>query len=64
MAHRISALISFFGVLACMVLLVGAVRQYGSGASALWIVAGALLVLSALYVFVRDVLRLRTGQRS
>ncbi|MEU6449722.1 hypothetical protein [Streptomyces sp. NPDC046979] len=62
MTNRVSALISAFGVLASMVLLAGAVREYRSGASALWIVAGAVIFLSAFYALVRDVRRLRTGQ--
>ncbi|WP_371643078.1 hypothetical protein [Streptomyces mirabilis] len=57
-----SALISAFGVLASMVLLVGAVREYHSGASVVWMAAGAVIFLSALYALVRDVRRLRTGQ--
>ncbi|MGW3661122.1 hypothetical protein ACWD6R_38240 [Streptomyces sp. NPDC005151] len=61
MTNRISALISAFGVLASMLLLVVAVREYRPGASALWIGAGAVIFLSALYTFVRDVRRLRTG---
>ncbi|NMI63065.1 hypothetical protein FNV62_47005 [Streptomyces sp. RLB3-17] len=62
MTHRMSALISAFGVLAGMVLLVGAVREYRSGASVVWMAAGAVIFLSALYALVRDVRRLRTGQ--
>ncbi|RSN34009.1 hypothetical protein DMH12_38445 [Streptomyces sp. WAC 04229] len=62
MTNRVSALISAFGVLASTVLLAGAVREYRSGASALWIVAGAVIFLSAFYALVRDVRRLRTGQ--
>ncbi|WP_327275440.1 hypothetical protein OG609_28615 [Streptomyces sp. NBC_01224] len=58
---RISALISAFGVLAGMLLIVGAVREYRSGASILWIAAGVVIFLSALYTLVRDVRRLRTG---
>ncbi|MFF8378233.1 hypothetical protein ACF07V_19155 [Streptomyces sp. NPDC015661] len=61
MTHRISALISAFGVLASMMLLVLAVREYRSGASVLWLVAGALIFLSASYTLVRDARRLRTG---
>ncbi|MFD4700023.1 hypothetical protein [Streptomyces niveus] len=60
MTHRISALISAFGVLAGMMLLVLAIREYRSGASALWIGAGAVIFLSALGTLVRDVRRLRT----
>lgn len=62
MTNRVSALISAFGVLASTVLLAGAVREYRSGASDLWIVAGAVIFLSALHALVRDVRRLRTGQ--
>ncbi|MFJ8113417.1 hypothetical protein [Streptomyces sp. NPDC096132] len=62
--NRISALISAFGVLAGMMLLVGAVREYRSGTSALWIVAGAVIFLSALYALARDVRRLRRGGTS
>ncbi|MEU3269164.1 hypothetical protein [Streptomyces bacillaris] len=61
MTNRISALISTFGILASMVLLVLAVREYRSGASVLWLVAGAVIFLSASYALVRDVRRLRTG---
>ena len=61
MAHRISALISAFGVVTGTVLLALAVREYRSGASALWVGAGALIVLSASCTLVRDVRRLRTG---
>ncbi|POG44970.1 hypothetical protein BV881_24235 [Streptomyces sp. ZL-24] len=60
MTNRISALISTFGILASMVLLVLAVREYRSGASVLWLVAGAVIFLSASYALVRDVQRLRT----
>ncbi|MFE7600735.1 hypothetical protein [Streptomyces sp. NPDC057494] len=42
-------------------LLALAVREYRSGASALWIVAGAALLLGTSYTLVRDVRRLRTG---
>ncbi|WP_406386124.1 hypothetical protein [Streptomyces sp. NBC_01618] len=61
MTNRISALISAFGVLAGMLLLVLAVLEYRSGAPPLWIGAGAVIFLSALYTLVRDVRRLRTG---
>ncbi|MFD7679203.1 hypothetical protein [Streptomyces sp. NPDC060187] len=61
MTNRISALISAFGVLASVVLLVLAVRQYRSGASVLWLAAGAVIFLIASYTLVRDVRRLRTG---
>ncbi|MFJ8057710.1 hypothetical protein [Streptomyces sp. NPDC096142] len=59
--HRISALISAFGVLAGVMLVVACVREYRTGASVLWLVAGAAIFLSALYTLVRDVRRLRTG---
>ncbi|MFE5710691.1 hypothetical protein ACFQ7J_07710 [Streptomyces sp. NPDC056501] len=61
MTYRISALISTFGVLAGVTLLVLAVREYRSGASVLWLVAGAVIFLGASYTLVRDVRRLRTG---
>ncbi|KPC78044.1 MULTISPECIES: hypothetical protein [Streptomyces] len=61
MTPRISALISAFGVLAGLMLLVLAVREYGSGASALWFGAASVIFLSASYTLVRDVRRLRTG---
>ncbi|MBJ6636755.1 hypothetical protein H4K36_00125 [Streptomyces sp. DHE7-1] len=61
MTNRISALISAFGVLASVVLVVAGVREYRSGASVLWLVAGVVIFLSASYTLVRDVRRLRTG---
>ncbi|MFE5909556.1 hypothetical protein ACFQ6B_10775 [Streptomyces wedmorensis] len=61
MTYRISALISAFGALAGVMLLVLAVREYRSGASVLWLVAGAMIFLSASYTLVRDARRLRTG---
>ncbi|MEW2374219.1 hypothetical protein AB0940_33430 [Streptomyces sp. NPDC006656] len=61
MTHRVSALISAFGFLASVMLLVLAVREYRSGASVLWLVTGAVIFLSASYTLVRDVRRLRTG---
>ncbi|QBR06306.1 hypothetical protein D7Y56_10440 [Streptomyces sp. S501] len=61
MTHRISALISAFGVLAGTMLLILAVREYRSGASALWIGAGVVIFLSASCTLVRDVRRLRAG---
>ncbi|TLQ47819.1 hypothetical protein [Streptomyces marianii] len=60
MTHRINALTSAFGVLASLMLLVPAVREYRSGASVLWLVAGSVIFLSASYTLVRDVRRLRT----
>lgn len=59
--HRISALISAFGVLASVLLVVLAVREYRSGASVLYLVAGAAIFSSASFALVRDVRRLRTG---
>ncbi|MCC0100852.1 hypothetical protein K7B10_40145 [Streptomyces flavotricini] len=61
MTSRISALISAFGFLASVMLLVLAVREYRSGASVLWLVTGAVIFLSASYTLVRDARRLRTG---
>ncbi|MFJ2824714.1 hypothetical protein ACIO7M_26870 [Streptomyces toxytricini] len=59
MTHRISALLSAFGVLAGVVLLVVAVGDYRSGASGFWLVNGAVVLLSASYMLVRDVRRAR-----
>ncbi|MEU4266282.1 hypothetical protein ACYCCF_05650 [Streptomyces argenteolus] len=61
MTNRISTLISAFGVLASVMLLVLAVREYRFGASVLWLVAGVVIFLSASYTLARDVRRLRTG---
>ncbi|MFF8639034.1 hypothetical protein ACF052_33145 [Streptomyces pilosus] len=61
MTHRISALISVFGVLVSVMLLVLAVREYRSGASVLWLVAGVVILFSASCTLVRDTRRLRTG---
>ncbi|WP_093812063.1 hypothetical protein [Streptomyces sp. Ncost-T6T-1] len=60
MTHRISALISVFGVFAGVLLLVVAVLEYRSGASVLWLVCGATAFLGAVYALVVDVRRLRT----
>ncbi|MCQ1581881.1 MULTISPECIES: hypothetical protein [Streptomyces] len=60
--HRISALISVFGVFAGVLLLVVAVLEYRSGASVLWLVCGAAAFLGAVYALVVDVRRLRTRQ--
>lgn len=62
MSIRISALVSAFGVLVAALLLVSAVREYRSGASALWVGAGAALLVGASYTLVRDVRRLRSRQ--
>ncbi|WP_432052098.1 hypothetical protein [Streptomyces xiamenensis] len=62
MTHRISALVSAFGVLVSVMLLVLAVREYRAGASALWIGAGAVIFLSASYTLARDLRRLRTAK--
>ncbi|MEX3101467.1 hypothetical protein DF268_45840 [Streptomyces sp. V2] len=59
MSHRISALISVLGVLTSAMLLVVAAREYHSGASALWLVGGAAIFLSAAFALVRDVRQLR-----
>lgn len=64
MTHRISALISAFGFLVSVMLLALAVRDYRSGASVLWLAAGALIFLGASYTLLRDVRRLRTGPAS
>ncbi|MGW6204839.1 hypothetical protein ACWF9B_14535 [Streptomyces sp. NPDC055089] len=61
MTERISALISVFGVLAGVMLVVAGFREYRSGASVLWLVAGAVIFLSASFTLVRDLRRLRTG---
>ncbi|MEU3837915.1 hypothetical protein AB0N60_38605 [Streptomyces microflavus] len=60
MTHRISALISVFGVFVSVTLFVVAVGQYRSGASVLWPVFGAVLFLCALYALVRDARQLLT----
>ncbi|WP_394427985.1 hypothetical protein [Streptomyces sp. SGAir0957] len=62
MSIRISALVSAFGVLVAALLLVSAVHEYRSGASALWVGAGAALLVGASYTLVRDVRRLRSRQ--
>lgn len=62
--HRISALISSLGVVVSILLLLLAVREYRDGASALWIGAGAAILLSASYALARDVRRLRTDPAS
>ncbi|MFE0736089.1 hypothetical protein [Streptomyces sp. NPDC058855] len=59
MAHRVSTLISALGILPAVLLLVVAVRDYRSGASVLWVAAGAVILAVALYALVRDVRRLR-----
>jgi len=51
--------ISGFGVLASALLLVVGVREYQSGASALWPAVGGLVFISAVYALVRDVRRLQ-----
>lgn len=62
MAFRvISALTSAVGVLVSTVLLILAVHDYRSGASALWIGAGVGILLVTSYTLVRDVRRLRAG---
>ncbi|MFF5703040.1 hypothetical protein ACFY7H_11115 [Streptomyces sp. NPDC012794] len=61
MTRHTGTAISAFGVLACSVLLVGAVHDYRTGASPLWIAAGALLFLGAVCTLVRDVRRSRAS---
>ncbi|MFE6699009.1 hypothetical protein [Streptomyces sp. NPDC057718] len=61
MTHRISALISVFGVITSVMLLALAVREYRSGASVLWLVVGVAIFLGAAYALVRDARRLRSG---
>ncbi|MFG2440780.1 hypothetical protein [Streptomyces sp. NPDC048508] len=61
MTNRVSALISGIGVLASVMLLILAVREYRSGASILWLVAGAVILISASYTLVSDARQLRTG---
>ncbi|MFJ5831395.1 hypothetical protein [Streptomyces sp. NPDC093089] len=61
MTQRINALISALGVLASTFLLVHALREYRSGASPLWLLVGAAILLSSLYSLARDVRRRRTG---
>ncbi|MFE2053378.1 hypothetical protein ACFXAS_33515 [Streptomyces sp. NPDC059459] len=61
-ANRISALISILEVVASMLLLALAVREYHSGATILWIGAAALLFGGASYTLMRDVRRLRSGR--
>ncbi|MER7623595.1 hypothetical protein [Streptomyces sp. NPDC126503] len=59
MAHRVSTLISALSVLPAVMLLVVAVREYRSGASVLWVAAGAVILAATLHALVRDVRRLR-----
>ncbi|MFD7763577.1 hypothetical protein [Streptomyces microflavus] len=56
--NRIDTLISVFGVFASLTVLVVAVGEYRSGASALWPLFGAVVFLCALYALVRDARRL------
>ncbi|MFD3546297.1 hypothetical protein ACFWUW_11905 [Streptomyces sp. NPDC058655] len=60
MTHRISALISAFGVLASVIVVIAGVREYRSGASIFWLAGAVVIFLSALYTLVRDAQRLRT----
>ncbi|GAA2440763.1 hypothetical protein [Streptomyces macrosporus] len=64
MIHRISTLISAFGVLAATLLLAGAVREYRAGASALWVGLGVVVLLGAAVALLRDVARGRRGART
>ncbi|GAA2388993.1 hypothetical protein GCM10010420_10590 [Streptomyces glaucosporus] len=59
MTRLVSALISAFGVLAALLLLAVAAGDHRAGASPLWVVAGAVLLLGALFALVRDVRALR-----
>ncbi|MGN9790058.1 hypothetical protein ACTMTU_02990 [Streptomyces sp. OZ13] len=63
MAHRISTLISAFGVFAASMLLVAAVVEYRAGASALWVGLGVIVLVSAVYTLVRDIRRPRARWR-
>lgn len=63
MAHRISTLISAFGVFVAAMLLIGAVVEYRAGASALWFAFGVLILVSAVYTLVRDIRRPRPRWR-
>ncbi|MEU3301507.1 hypothetical protein ABZ729_17020 [Streptomyces sp. NPDC006678] len=55
MAHRISILISAFGVVASTLLPVVAMLAYWAGATPLWVGAGVLIFLAAVHALVRDV---------
>ncbi|MER8030282.1 hypothetical protein ABTZ78_15120 [Streptomyces bauhiniae] len=57
MTKHISTLILALGVLVSVSLLAMAVRDYHSGASPLWLLAGTALVLIAAYALVRDLRR-------
>ncbi|MER7900584.1 hypothetical protein ABTX62_32005 [Streptomyces sp. NPDC096046] len=63
MANRISTAISVAGVLAGVMLLVGVVREYRAGASALWAGLGAVILLAAVVALVRD-LRCSRGPKA
>ncbi|GAA3641178.1 hypothetical protein GCM10023079_33870 [Streptomyces chitinivorans] len=52
--NRISTLISAFGVLGGAMFLFIGIGEYQAGASALWAVGGALVLLIAVYALVRD----------
>ncbi|MDH2408110.1 hypothetical protein ACG5V6_00675 [Streptomyces chitinivorans] len=54
MTNRISTLISAFGVLGGAMFLFIGIGEYQAGASALWAVGGALVLLIAVYALVRD----------
>jgi hypothetical protein len=62
-AHRISTLISAFGVFVAAMLLIGALVEYRAGASALWVGLGVLVLASAVHALVRDVRRPRPRRR-
>ncbi|MFJ3878989.1 hypothetical protein ACIPW5_16155 [Streptomyces sp. NPDC090077] len=60
MNRHVSTAISALGVLACALLLAGALRDHRAGGSPLWVAAGASLLLGAVLALVRDV---RRGRR-
>jgi multidrug transporter EmrE-like cation transporter len=58
-ANRISTLISAFGVFVSVILLIGALREYRTGASGVWVGLGTSIFLCAVWTLVRDVRRSR-----
>lgn len=60
MSRHIGTAISALGVLACSLLLAGALRDHRAGGSPLWAAAAALFLLGSVRVLVRDV---RRGRR-
>lgn len=53
--HRISTLVSAFGVLAALLILTFTVREYRAGSSVLWLGLGISLFLGAVYALIRDI---------